>query len=67
MSMRKINFEEVTYEMARPATKLQILIWLLTNGRKGKLFIKKSESFRLYTIGHVNCRCATSPIKDDNA
>lgn len=65
MSMRKVNIENVTYEMARPATRLQIIVWLLTNGRKGKLFVKKQESFRRYTIGHINCRCTTATVKDN--
>ena len=54
--------QEVHYEMARPATRWNIFLWFITNGRKGELFIKKTEPFIMWTNPPINCRCETKPL-----
>lgn len=59
MDKMKLKYEDVVYEMAAPARKLEILLWLLTGGRKGKLFIRETKDFRKWMAppSHTNCRC----------
>ena len=53
--------EEVTYDMAEPAARGQIILWLISFGKKGKLFVRKRTKYRAYLADldtrTVNCRC----------
>lgn len=56
---------EVIYNMAEPASKLDIIKYLFTNGRYGKVFIKKPTAFNEYSANppyHLNCRSTHTPI-----
>jgi len=61
-----MRFEDVVYEMAVPAKKLDIIIWLLTGGKKGKLFVRESKTFKKWYPDHVNCRCTSAPIIEED-
>lgn len=60
-----MKITEVVYDMAEPAKKMDIIKWLLTGGRYGKLFIKVPRRFNKYWAEldnrctpplHINCR-----------
>lgn len=62
----KLRTEKVVYDMAEPASKIQIIIWLITFGRKGRVFVSKSERYtRVYSQPDgrmINCRCSAPSI-----
>lgn len=64
--VRTMRIEQVTYEMAEPASKLDVLIWLITWGSRGRLFVSKTKNYnKFYSEPDprtVNCRCVTSPV-----
>jgi len=63
-----IRLEQVTYAMAEPAPKMQVLIWLITFGKMGKLFVRKNRDFNRWhpeMDPRMNCRCVTRPLKGE--
>lgn len=55
---RKLKYEEVVYEMAVPASRIEIVVWLITFGKFGRLFVRESKHFRKWMPGEdINCRC----------
>lgn len=67
--LHKIKTETVVFDKAVPAPRLQVLLWLITCGKKGRLFEReKTEAIKYSSIPvGFNCRCVTVPIIDDNA
>ena len=62
--MIKIKVDQVLISMAEPAPKWQVVLYLLTGGRKGRLFQEKVVSMKLYAAPeHINCRCTISATK----
>lgn len=64
--MIKIKTETVHFDKAVPAPKMQVLLWLVTGGRRGRLFEReKTEAIKYSSQPDVfNCRCVTVPIID---
>ena len=65
-----MKITEVIYDMAEPAKKWDIVKWLLTGGRYGKLYIKVPTRFNKYWAEMdkrtINCRCVVNPsLMDD--
>lgn len=58
--MIKLKTETVVFDKAVPAPKLQVLIWLVTGGRRGRLFERKKTEATKYSSPPtgINCRCA---------
>lgn len=57
----RVKIEKVTYEMAENAPLGQVLLWVVTGGRFGRLFQRKNQDFNKYSADTVNCRCVTRP------
>lgn len=62
----KLRTEKVVYDMAEPASKIQIIIWLITFGRKGRVFVSKPKRYTKF-YSHpddrmINCRCSAPSI-----
>ena len=61
-----MRIEEVTYEMAEPAKKLQVLLWLVSLGKKGKLFVPKKRKYNKFFADvdarTVNCRSSITKL-----
>lgn len=66
--MIKLKTETVVFDKAVPAPKLQILLWLVTCGRRGRLFEREKTEAIKYSSQPVepNCRCVMAPIIDDD-
>lgn len=64
--MIKLKTETVVFDKAVPAPKLQILLWLVTCGRRGRLFEReKTEAIKYSSpTDGINCRCVTVSIID---
>lgn len=59
----KIKTERVAFDMAAPAKWHQVALWLITNGRRGKLFISKREEFNKFIAPtSINCRSVMAPV-----
>lgn len=59
---QKPSYEDVTYEMAVPAKKIEIIKWLISGGRYGKLFVNRRVDFRRWSaMDDINCRCVVNP------
>ena len=64
--MIKLKTETVHFDKAVPAPKMQVLLWLVTGGRRGRLFEReKTEAIKYSSppVG-INCRCTMVPIID---
>lgn len=60
---RSLTFEDVKYDMAVPAKRLDVFLWLMTGGKKGKLFVRKTKDFKKWTPPKsFNCRCVAVKI-----
>ncbi len=55
--------EMIHITKAVPAKRLDIIKWLITGGKYGKLFVPKIEPMTKYHADlDVNCRCSFKPI-----
>ena len=65
--MIKIKTETVVFDKAVPAPKLQVFLWLITSGRRGRLFEREKTDAIKYSSPPVglDCRCVTVPIIHD--
>ena len=64
MNKIKIQRREKTITKAIPASKLDIIIYLLTFGRKGKTFSYVKENVTEYSVPtSYNCRCTMRELK----
>ena len=62
-----MKITEVTYEMAAPASRLDVIKYALSNGRYGKLFVSKTTRFSKFWADQdprasINCRCLVAPV-----
>ena len=71
-----MKISQVTYDMAEPASTINIIKYLFSNGRYGCLFTRKPTMFNKYwaeldgrcTVGaprHINCRTVQQPSTKD--
>jgi hypothetical protein len=62
-----MRLERVVYDMAEPAKRIDVLLLLVTLGKKGKLFVRKKREFDKWSsMDAVNCRCVVSPLTDSH-
>lgn len=66
--MIKLKAETVVFDKAVPAPKLQVLLWLITCGTKGRLFEREKTEATKYSSPQdgINCRCVVVPIIDSD-
>ena len=59
-----MNYKDIPYDVAVPSSKLKILLWLITGGKKGELFIKEQKTVRQWfgPKDQINCRCVQVPL-----
>ena len=61
-----MRITEVTYAMAEPAKRLDVLLWLITGGNKGKLFVSVDRQYNKFHAAQdgrtYNCRSIVSPV-----
>jgi hypothetical protein len=64
-TLQKIHTEDVIYEFAVPCSKWQIFLWLITGGKKGRLFKQHQQECRKYFTPpeRFNCRCSQAEFK----
>ena len=60
--------EIINIDKAIPASRQEVLLWLLTGGKKGRLFTaKKTQMSKWYPIHtDLRCRCATTVISSED-
>ena len=64
---------EIAYNIAVPASKLEIFKYIITAGRRGKLFVGSRVKAKAYQADQdirtsvFNCRCSYAPIKKYSA
>lgn len=65
--MSKVKTETVTYEMAEPATRIEVIKWLISGGRFGRLYVSKSRKFIRYSAPPtgINCRCTVVDLNNN--
>ena len=56
-----MKIQEISFDMAAPAGRLDIIKYLLSNGRYGKLFVSKARAYKRFPTPpqHINCRGVT--------
>lgn len=65
--MEKIKTEIVAFDVAVPAKKLDIIAWLISGGRFGKLFVReKLEVKKFFPPKSFNCRCSHLSVEGKN-
>ncbi len=59
----EIEYEDIPVRVIMPASRLQVFLWLVTGGRKGKCFVEKNETSRRWNTPPqtMNCRCVIVP------
>lgn len=64
MKKQRIRREIVPFVAAEPAPFGQILLYLLTGGRWGRVYQRRVEMRKLWHVppDHINCRCVQTPI-----
>ena len=61
--LHKIKAEVVVFDKAVPAPRIQVFFWLVTGGKRGRLFERKNTEAITYTPPTgFNCRCASTPV-----
>jgi len=59
----KFEEEEVTVHRVVNASKMEVLLWLLSFGKYSKLYELKEERVKKYSVPpHPNCRCICKEI-----
>jgi hypothetical protein len=67
-----MRITEIAYNIAVPASKLDIFKYIITAGKYGKLFVgsrveaKKYWADQDHRTSTVNCRCTLSPLTKDD-
>jgi len=61
MNKIKITSKETTVSKLIDASRWEIFLYLITNGRKGRLYRMVEYPAKIWqTPSHINCRCATT-------
>ena len=58
--------EVISVDRAVPASRKEILLWLLTGGRKGRLFTAKKIKMSKWCPAHIMCRSARTEISKED-